>query len=229
MDGLISVNCKQQALRVTCFAALINHKYKEGHLRWELKWGNSHCCCEWVCSVWPERHQTCPTAPWYTQKIAKDVIMKLHYVLTLFKQQEISCSQWVAKSQVLFKYFTDCILSCCGGGVTLPELHPTSSKRSSLDISLHISWDHHPIWPTEASKRERVHMEQIHVKNNLKNRLCIYQPTLVLYESLFCLRFLGRLSVCLYPIELLEQRSISSDAYREQSAAFSTPLWPIIG
>lgn len=67
------------------------------------------------------------------------------------------------------------------------------------------------------------------VKNNLKNRLCISRPTLVLYESLFCLRFLGRLSASLCPVKLLEQRSISSDTYQEQSAKFSTPLRPIIG
>lgn len=180
---------------------------------------------------WPERRQMCPSARRHTHTkiIMADVIRKSHYVLTLFKQQEIRCSHWVAKSQVLFKYFSDCALSWCGGRVTLPELHPISSNRSSLDFSSHISLDHQPIRPMEATKRERVRMEQIHVKNNLKNRLCIYQPTLVLYESLFCLRFLGRLSVCLCPIELLEQKSISSDAYQEQSAAFSTPLWPIIG
>lgn len=69
----------------------------------------------------------------------------------------------------------------------------------------------------------------MHVKNNLKNRLCISRPTIVLYESLFCLRFLGCLCAYLCPAELLEQKSISSDTYQEQSAAFSTPLRPIIG
>lgn len=79
-----------------------------------------------------------------------------------------------------------------------------------------------------STHRERINTKQIRVKNNLKQTL--HPPAHARPLWVFILSEISRLSLyCHCPTELLEQRSLSSDAYQEQSAAFSTPLWPIIG